>query len=89
MADERDTQFASDLARMSDEELREQITPSVQPVPFLRAMAGTELEKRRQKRTGALSRPSFGLGRGAYGVVMLAAVIAAITVWLSWPSYFG
>lgn len=74
---------------MSDEELREQITPSVQPVPFLRAMAVTELEKRRQKRTGTLSRPSFGLGRVAYGVVMLAAVIAAITVWLSWPGYFG
>jgi len=74
---------------MSDEELREQITPSVQPVPFLRAMAGTELEKRRQKRTDALSRPSFGLGRVAYGVVALAAVIAAIGVWLGWAGYIG
>ena len=89
MADERDTQFASDLTRMSDEELREQITPSVQPVPFLRAMAVTELEKRRQKRTAALSRPNFGLGRVVSGVVMLAAVIAAIGVWLSWAGYIG
>ena len=74
---------------MSDEELHEQITPSVQPVPFLRAMAVTELEKRRQKRTSALSRPKFGLGRVAYGIVMLAAVIAAIGVWLSWAGYIG
>lgn len=74
---------------MSDEKLHEQITPSVQPVPFLRAMAVTELEKRRQKRTGTLSRPNFGLTKVVSGVVMLAVVIAAIGVWLSWAGYIG
>ena len=63
MADERDAQFASGLTRMSDDEVRQQMEPSVQPVPFLRAMAVTELEKRRQKRTGSLLRPKFSLGR--------------------------
>ena len=89
MANEIDARFASDLAQMSDEDVRRQIEPSVQPVPLLRAIAVTELEKRRQMRTDALSRPKFGLGRVAYGVVMFAAVIAAIGVWLSWAGYVG
>ncbi len=89
MADERDAQFASDLVRMSDEEVRQQIEPSAQPVPFLRAMAVTELERRRQKRATALSRPNFSLGRIAVGVITLAAVLAAIGVWLRWAGYVG
>ena len=89
MADERDVQFASDLVRMSDEEVRLQIEPSAQPVPFLRAMAVTELERRRQDRTDALLRPNFNLGRVAVGIAILAAIIAAIGVWLRWAGYVG
>jgi len=89
MADERDARFASDLAQMSDDDVRRQIEPSVQPVPVRRAIAVTELEKRRQMRTDALSRPKFALARIVYGIVMLAAVIAAIGVWLSWAGYVG
>ena len=89
MANERDAQFASDLARMSDEEVRQQIEPSAQPVPILRAMTSTELERRRQKQTDALLRPNFRLGRVAVGVAMLAAIVAAIGVWLRWAGYVG
>ncbi len=85
MANERDAQFASDLARMSDEKVRQQIEPTAQPVPILRAMAVTELERRRQKKTDALSRPNFSLGKVAVGVAMLAA----IGVWLWWAGYVG
>ena len=89
MADERDTQFASDLTRMTGEEVRQQIEPVVQPVPFLRAMAVTELERRRQKRTDALKRPNMSVGRLVVGAVVIAAVIAALTVWLRWPDGIG
>jgi len=51
MANERDPQFASDLSKMNDEEVRQQIEPSFQASSHLRAMAVTELEKRRQMRT--------------------------------------
>ena len=80
MADERDEQFASGLVRMSDEEVRQQIEPSAQPVPFLRAMAVTELERRRRDRTYALLRPNFNLGRVAVQIAMLAAIVAIITL---------
>jgi hypothetical protein len=89
MADERDTQFASDLNRMTGEEVRQQIEPDVQPVPFLRAMAVTELERRRQKRTDALKRPNMSIGRMVVGAVVIAAVIAALTVWFRWPDGIG
>ncbi len=85
MAKKRDAQFASDLARMSDEEVHQQIEPTAQPVPILRAMAVTELERRRQKKTDALLRPNISLGRVAVGVAMLAA----IGVWLWWAGYVG
>jgi len=73
---------------MSDEEVRQQFEPSMQPTPFLRSMAVTELEKRRQKRTDALLRPSLNIGRLAVGSLMLAATIAAVAVWLKWTGYF-
>ena len=74
---------------MSDDEVRQQLEPSVQPVPFLRAMAVTELERRRQMRTDALLRPKFSLGRVAVGVAMLAAIVAAVAAWFTWGSYLG
>ena len=80
MADERDAQLAYDLARMSDDELRQQFDPSIQPVPILRTLAVTELEKRRQKQANVLLRPKFRLGR----VAMLGAIVAAIAVWFWW-----
>lgn len=89
MAGERDAQFASDLVRMSDAEVRQHVEPSEQPVPILRTMAVTELERRRQKRTDSLSRPSFRLGKVAVGTVMLGAIIAAIGVWATLMGYVG
>ena len=89
MSGERDAQFASDLVRMSDEEVRQHIEPSGQPVPILRTMAVTELERRRQKRLGVVSRPSFFLRKVAVGTAMLGAIIAAIGVWLIWAGYVG
>ena len=74
---------------MSEDELRQQIQSSGHSVPFLRAMAVTELEKRRQKRTHALMRPSFSLGRVAVGIAMLAAIAAAIAAWFRWGNYVG
>ncbi len=89
MADERDRQFASDLTRMSEEEVREQLEASVQPVPFLRAMAGTELEKRRQQRTDALLRPGLSLGTVAVSIALLCGVGAAVAAWYWWGDYLG
>lgn len=74
---------------MSDEDVRRQIEPSEQPVPFLRAMAITELERRRQKRTDALVGPNFSFGRVAVGFAMLVVIIAAIGVWFKWAGYAG
>ena len=89
MADERNKQFASDLPRMSEEEVRQQLHASVQPEPFLRAMAVTELERRRQQRSSDLLQPSFSFTRVTVGVVMLGAIIAAIWYWLFWSGYMG
>ncbi len=89
MADERDKQFASELTRMSEEEVREQLEASVQPVPFLRAMAGTELERRRQLRTDALLRPGLSLGKVAVSIALLCGVGAAIAAWFWWGSHLG
>ena len=72
---------------MSDEEVRHQFEASVQPAPFLRAMAVTELERRRQKRTDALLRPNMSIGRMVVGIIMLAAILAAVAVWLRWTGY--
>ncbi len=85
MGDERDAQLAYDLARMSADELRQQFDPSIQPVPILRTLAVTELEKRRQKQANVLLRPKFSLGR----VAMLGAIVAAIAVWIWWGNYIG
>ena len=74
---------------MSDEEVRHQFEPSVQPAPFLRSMAVIELERRRQRRTEVLLRPNFNVGRLAVGFLMLAALLAAVTVGLKWSGYVG
>ena len=87
MADERDPLFASNLARMSDDEVRLQIDPSVQPAPFLRSIAVTELEKRRQKMIGAIMRPTFGLGRVVVWIALLCGIVAAVAAWL-WPEIY-
>jgi len=89
MAGERDAQFATDLARMSDDEVRQHIEPSGQPVPILRTMAVTELERRRQKRLGVVSRPSFFLRKVVVGTAMLGAIAAAIGVWATLMGYVG
>lgn len=89
MADERDTKFAAALARMSDQEVREQIDPAVQSTPFLRAMAATELEKRRQTRTDALLRPRLSLGWLAARVVGGFLILGALGGWLLWAGYIG
>ncbi len=89
MTDERDKQYASELTRMSEDEVRQQMELSVQPVPFLRAMATTELERRRQKRTTALMGPGRNLGRVTVGAALFAAIAAAIAAWLIWAGYIG
>lgn len=85
MADDRDAQFAYDVAKMSDDEVRQQFNPSIQPVPMLRTMAVTELEKRRQKQVNVLLRPNFSLGRGA----ILVAIVSAIAAWIGWGIYIS
>ena len=89
MADERDAKFVAALARMSDQEVREQIDPGVQSIPFLRAMAATELEKRRQTRTDALLRPRLSLGWLAARLVGGILILGALGGWLLWAGYIG
>ncbi len=85
MADERDTEFATELKKMSDAELRQQIDPSVQAVPILRSMAVTEIEKRRQKRTNALLKRRVNVTQltawMVWGTVIV--VLAAALIWLT------
>ena len=85
MADESNTEFASELRHMSDAEVRQQIDPSAQPVPLRRSMAVTEIEKRRQKRTNALLKRRIDINRivvwTAWGAVI--AALAAAVVWFA------
>ena len=85
MADEKNTEFASELRHMSDAEVRQQIDPTAQPVPLRRSMAVTEIEKRRQKRTNDLLKRRIDVNRvvvwTAWGGV-IAALVAAV-VWFA------
>ena len=87
MADERDAQFPPQLTNMSDDEVRRQFDPSIQPVPFLRTLAVTELEKRRQKRWDALTGKNRSAGKVTFWAAMLGAIVAAIVAWFWWGSY--
>ena len=71
---------------MSDDELRQQFEPSIQPVPFLRTMAVTELEKRRQKRWDALTGKNRSAGKVTIWAAMLGAIVAVVA-WFWWGSY--
>ncbi len=85
MADEKNTEFASELRHMSDAEVRQQIDPSAQPVPLRRSMAVTEIEKRRQKRTNALLKRRIDVNRIVVWMAWLgviAALVAAV-VWFA------
>ncbi len=82
MADERDAQFTYDLAKMNDDEVRRQFDPSIQPVPTLRTIAVTELEKRRQRRANALTGKIPNAGKVAVWLSALAALVGAVVLWL-------
>ena len=86
MADEREAQFDYDLAKMSDDEVRQQFDPSIQPVPILRTIAVTELEKRRQRRANALAGKNPSAGKVAVWLSALAAVAGAAVLWLRYFS---
>ncbi len=86
MADEREAQFDYDLAKMSDDEVRQQFDPSIQPVPILRTIAVTELEKRRQRRANALAGENPSAGKVAVWISALAAVAGAAVLWLRYFS---
>ncbi len=85
MADKKGAQSPPQLSKMNDDEVRKQFDPSVQPVPILRTLAVTELEKRRQKQVNVLLRPNFSLGRGA----ILVAIVSAIAAWMGWGIYIS
>ncbi len=85
MADKKGAQSPPQLSKMNDDEVRKQFDPSVQPVPILRTLAMTELEKRRQKQVNVLLRPNFSLGRGA----ILVAIVSAIAAWIGWGIYIS
>ena len=85
MADERDASFPYDLAKLGEDELRQQFNPAIQPVPFLRTLALTELEKRRQKRMGAIKEKNLSVGKAVVWTIALAAVAGAV---LLWPGQF-
>jgi hypothetical protein len=89
MTGERDPQFASDLSKMNDDDVRQQIEPSVQPLSVLRAMAVTELEKRRQIRSDALLTTKLSVGGITLLVVLLVLLIAGIGAGLNWSGYFA
>lgn len=86
MADDRDTLFASQLAGMSDDEVRRQFDPSIQPVPILRTIAVTELEKRRQRRANALTEKNLSAGQVAAWISALAAIVGAVVLWFRYFS---
>lgn len=86
MADEREAQFVYDLARMSDDQVRQQFDPSIQPLPMLRTIAVTELEKRRQKRANALNGKNLSAGKVAVWLSALAALVGAVVLWLRYFS---
>ena len=71
-------EYLTELHRMSAFEVRENTTPEIQPDPLKRAMAVTELEKRRQARApetikGPINVPAVFL--------MLAIVVAGAFAW--------
>ena len=72
---------------MNEEDVRDQLDPSVQPTPKFRSMAGTELVRRRQKRSNALVQPNFSVVRVVVGVIMVAMVATVFTFWLRWSGY--
>ena len=86
MADERNAQFDHDLTKMSDDEVRRQFDPSIQPVPMLRTLAVTELEKRRQNRANALTGKNRSAGEVAVWTGALAAIVGAVVLWLRYFS---
>jgi hypothetical protein len=70
--------FAAELHRMSAFEVRENTTTDVQPDPLKRAMAVTELEKRRQARAPDTIR---GPVNATALFLALAFVVAGAFVW--------
>ena len=87
MADKKGAQSPPQLSKLNDDEVRKQFDPSIQPVPILRTLAVTELEKRRQKQANVLLRPNLSLGKLAVSMAMFGAIVAAVVAWFWWGSY--
>ena len=79
MADKDHQTYDAELRKMSAYDVRENSEPSVQPDPIKRAMAVTELERRRQARAPSTIKDPI-TGR-AVGMIVLGAVIAAAVFW--------
>jgi hypothetical protein len=71
--------FVSELRQMSAYDVRENTKPSVQPVSLKRAMAVTELERRRQARAP----DTFTASRSqrTVGLIVLGSLIGAAAYW--------
>lgn len=69
--------FASELRQMSAFDVRQNSDPSIQPEPKKRAMAVTELERRRQTRAppNAIKVPIMGR---TVSLILLAAIVAVV-----------
>ena len=71
--------FASELRQISAFEVRENFEPSIQPDPIKRAMAVTELERRRQARAPHTIRDSIPLRVVSW--LLLGSLVAAAAYW--------
>ena len=79
MATKEQQDFISELHRMSAYEVRENTSPSVQPDALKRAMAVTELEKRRQARAPSTIRSGLRLPVTLLALIILSA--GAVVYW--------
>ena len=75
--------FASELRRMTEFEVRENSKPSIQRDPIKRAIAVTELERRRQTRAPKTTKdPILGrTGSLIFLTVVIALAVAAAAYW--------
>lgn len=71
--------YLTELSRMSAFEVRENTTPEMQPDPMRRAMAVTELEKRRQARAPDTIKGPISVAAVFFALAVLVA--GAIAYW--------
>ena len=82
MATKENQPFITELRGMTSIEVRENTTPSIQPEPAKRAMATTELERRRQERApDSIKDPMIGPGVFLL-LLTLAIAIAIAAYWM-------